>query len=96
MELGAELGCRTVKERKFIVPIPSDSASHPCEMCGMLMTQSVYVLRIILATCWRPASSGLLWRCYSSVLSRGIQLKRIASLSAQNLFLLENSALKFD
>ena len=62
----------------------------------MLMTQSVYLLRISLLTCGRPATSGLLWRCYSSVLSRGIQLQPMASLSAQNLFLLENSALKFD
>ena len=60
------------------------------------MTHSVYVLRISLSTCWRAASSGLLWRCYGSVLSRGIQLQPMASLSAQNLFLLENSALQFD
>ena len=33
---------------------------------------------------------------YSSVLSRGIQLQPMASLSAQNLFLQDNSALKFD
>jgi len=68
---------------------------HLREMCGMLMTQSVYELRISLAT-WRPAPSGLLWRCLSSVLSRGIQLQPMASLRAQNLFLLENGALKFD
>jgi len=35
VELGAELGCRTAKERKCIVPMPSDSARHPvkCVEC---------------------------------------------------------------
>jgi hypothetical protein len=29
---------------------------------------TVYELHINLVTCWRLASSGLQWRCYSSVL----------------------------
>ena len=59
------------------------------------MTQSVYELRISLATSWRLASCrlcGVVTVLYLD--SRDIQLQTAASLSVQNLFLQENSALK--
>jgi len=79
---GPKLGCCTTKERKCIVLMPSAGAGHPCEMCGMLNADSLlnaYQPGDLLETCIQRIS-GLV-----TVLSGGIQLQPMASLSAQNL-----------